>query len=138
METHLIPEGVSPISRPEAERRYVVLSDDSFVGQDAAHSIGDIDPGASVVFCRTLDDAVDAVAAPRPLTALFMLSPRKPLAGNPLLPLLRARDAALVVLTSNRTFEIPEGEDVVLDEMPFSAQSIRALVSKVRTGRPQG
>lgn len=119
--------------------RFLVLSDDRVIAEDAAQIITGQVEGADVVCVATLPEAMDALQGVPAPTALLMIEPRRPLMGHPLVAAARERGLSVIVMTeADVPDEALDGKTLLGTRLPFTSQSLGTLISQVVRDRLPG
>ncbi|WP_306131541.1 hypothetical protein [Roseivivax marinus] len=119
--------------------RFVLLSEDRVIAEDAAAIIRDVEPTSEVVICADLAKALDHARDPVPPVAVVMVEPRRALDGHPLTLLALARGFRVLVM-SEQDAALPAhiSEHVRSAPMPFTSESFGLLISRLVRDMSQG
>ncbi|SLN68714.1 hypothetical protein ROJ8625_03572 [Roseivivax jejudonensis] len=119
--------------------RLIVLSDDRVIAEDAALIARDAAPTAEAVIVASMAEAAALIEAPAAPTAILMVEPRRDLHDHPIALAARARGMWLVVISEDaRSFDGGDDTKLLGVQVPFTADSLGTVISRIVRDRPQG
>lgn len=115
-------------ARPLSRNVYLIVLDDSIVAQDLAETVSEHDPLAGLISCKTLTEAVDAVAhVERIVVALVEAGPEQ-FRASPLAGLIAAKGGRVVLMGDDAEDSgMASGYPVL--QRPFFPKTVLAILA---------
>jgi hypothetical protein len=113
------PEDAMPVCRAY----YLIIVEDCIVSQDLAESVSSYDPGAGLIVCRTMDEAVTELDHVDLLAVAFIEESPANFAASPLAEVIATRGGQ-VILIGAEAEEMGKASGWTVLERPFSSTMV--------------
>lgn len=115
-------------ARPLSRHAFLIVLDDSIVAQDLAETVSEHDPAAGLIPCRTLDEAIAALAHVERIAVAFVEAGPAEFAASPLAGLIAAKGGRVVLIGDDAEDSARMCGHAVL-QRPFSTEMVLALLA---------